>query len=306
MNTTIRALRTSVTLPVVVAVLVAAYLASPVTGDGVQLRSAQRTDLASLLAHRVALMDDSDPYRAPTSHEQYVGAKAALAEMSGSSTEREAAATAASKIGITASNGTDSATGRPYAMLASETDTARSWGEVIIDKSRATRLVIEIPHPKDDLNTWILGLDLYRKVPGSALVVTGATRHAGAHSDAAHYADTMFQAYAGHLAKAAGKEVQIHGYANKSLPNVDAIPSAGPTTAYAAHAAAASKLTSDSLDVCRGWREYCGDLRGTTNVQGKYAKARGSRFLHIETSKTAREYRTNRAKIVNSLAATWN
>lgn len=256
-----------------------------------------------MLAHRVSLMDDSDPYRAPTQHEKYVAAKALSTYLSGKPNKSLLAA--ASRIGITATSGVDSATGRKYKMLSSETDTSRSWGEVIVDRPAWIRQVIEIPHPKDDLNTWILGINLYRKMPGSVLVVAGSSRHAGTGADVAHNKMSIFQVYGGHLARHSMKEVQIHGFANSSLPGVEAIPSPGPTTAYSAHAKEASKLVSENMDICKGWVSKCGDLRGTKNVQGTYAKYRHSRFLHIETSKTARENSTNRAKIVNSIASTW-
>lgn len=277
--------------------LLIAYLAAPGATEQVATRS---TDLSAWLANRVSLMDDSDPYRPPTSTERSIGVQALKAQEAGTRPSGSAA-----KIGITASTGTDAATGRAYSMLASETETDRAWGAVIVDRSRPVRLVIEIPHPKDDINTPLIGLSLFRKVPGSALVVAGSTRNAGTDADAAHYTDTMFQAYAGHLAVETGKEVQVHGFADASLPGVDAIPSPGPTTASTLQSATVKALSNAGLSVCDGSSSTCGNLRGTTNVQGAAAKARGSKFLHIETSRTVRESAANRATIVAAVAGTW-
>lgn len=280
----------------VVALLVA-YLSSPATAA---TQTTQATDLGAWLAHRVSLMDSSDPYRVPTTYEKSVAANALKAQDAGTAVSTDAA-----KIGITASKGTDAATGRPYTMLASETDTERSWGAVVVDRSKPVRLVIEIPHPKDDINTSLIGLSLFRKVPGSALVVAGTKRDAGTDADMAHTTNSVFQAYAAHEAVQAGKEAQIHGFADSALPGINAIPSPGPTTATSLHSAVASALTSRGLTVCKGWVSYCGDLRGTTNAQGSAAKARGSQFLHIETSRTVRDSSTSRDKVASAIAATW-
>lgn len=280
------------------AALLLAYVLFPPLDD--RPLASTSTSLGTILAHRVSLMDDGDPYRAPTATERAIGVQALQAREDG---KRPAAA--AARIGITASVGVDATTGRPYSMLASETETNRAWGVVILDRSKPLSLVIEIPHPKDDINTALVGLDLFRKVPGSALIVAGATRHAGKDADVAHAANSMFQAYAGHLAVQTGREVQVHGFVDKSLPGIDAIPSPGPTSATLMHTTAGTALTVDGIRSCMGWTSNCGNLLGTENVQGAAAKARGSKFLHIETSRTARDSATDRAKIASAIGTTW-
>lgn len=281
----------------VAAVLVATLLAPGVTERPV---ATSTTDLRAWLGHRVSLMDDSDPYRTPTDTERSIGAHALLARENGKRLSSDA-----SSIGLSATSGVDSSTGRRFSILASETETNRSWGAVILDRSRPVRLVIEVPHPKDDINTWLVGLTLFRKVSGSALVVAGSTRHAGTGADVAHAWTSMFQSYAGHLARQAGREVQIHGYADSSLPGVDAVPSPGPTSRSALHTEAYAALTADGENACPGMTSDCGNLLGTKNRQGTAAKGRGSKFLHIETSRTARDSSSDRVKIASAVASTW-
>lgn len=291
--------RTRVWPALILAVLTAALLvpAAPV-------QSTAGTDLDGWLQKRVAAMDPSDPYRAPTLVERTLGATE-LTAMIGLG---EGAGNARlSTVGLSATSGQDAGSGRSYTLLASKSDDPRAWGAVLIDRSAPLSTVIEVPHPANEPYTATMGLHLFRKVPGAALVIAGGHRRAsGGAADVARHEPSMFQTYVSRLlTHGAKREVQLHGFAAASLPGVDVIASQGPTTTTSAHKALASRVSAKGLAVCAGWSAKCGELRGKTNLQGLRAADRGNAFLHLEMSPRVRWNATLRSQVISSLASTW-
>jgi hypothetical protein len=48
-------------------------------------------------------------------------------------------------------------------------------------------------------------------------------------------------------------------------------------------------IADEDFRVCRSWRDDCGRLTGTTNVQGRDAARRGAPFVHVEISRGVRD-----------------
>ncbi|GLZ34701.1 hypothetical protein Lesp02_68880 [Lentzea sp. NBRC 105346] len=184
---------------------------------------------------------------------------------------------------------TDPATGRRYAVVSSD----RGWGLYLIDLSAPTRLAIEVPHANSDLDTEQVGLGLFRKLPGSVLLVTGTHRKV---VDVAHEEDTVFNAVARLLAERSVPQVQVHGFDDESLPSADVVLSSGAAPV----SPLARAVSLEGFDTCRAWESACGKLEGTKNVQGQDAAALGATFLHVELSRSVRSGRLD--EVVSQLA----
>lgn len=244
-------------------------------------------------------MRAADPYRAPTRRERAEGTAGLVSVLDGSADVELLA-----RNGFSLRRGVDEVTGRKYTLIADAAGTERAWGVVVLDEEEP-RQVVEVPHPKSDLWTGRLGLELYRAMPGSALLVAGAHRNAGGGAaDVAHRADSMFHAFAGVLASRAGVELQVHGYAARSLPGVDAVVSPGAGAVRPRHRALLDTLVGRGFRGCAAWADACGELAGLTNVQGIAAAERGTPFLHLELAPALRTDPGRRA-VVDSVALTW-
>ena len=173
--------------------------------------------------------------------------------------------------------------------------TAGSWGTIVV-RPGTPRLLVEVPHPRHDWLTDRLGHALFRAVPGAALLLAGAHRHAGGRAaDVAHRTDSLFHAFAQTLAV---PEIQLHGFAAATAPAVDAVVSAGAGTRSGLHTEAAAALTDLGLRV--GEHHL---LAGRTNVQGIAAAEAGRPFLHLELAPRARN--EHGSAVVEALAAAW-
>lgn len=268
-------------------------------------------DLEAWLEGRLSDVDAHDPYDEPTDADQSTVSNALRTTSADAVTDLLPNALRSmqelSNIGIREFVRVDTESGKRVTMLAAEDGTARAWGTVVYQPGVPIRTVIEVPHPRSDVDTELLGVELFRRMPGSALVVAGAHRGAGSRkeADVAHNQQSIFQTAVLTLADKASVEIQVHGFDQRSLPGVDAIPSPGPTKVTPRHQALATALHAYGFHVCAGWTSKCGDLRGHTNVQGAAAAVRHTPFLHLEMAKRLRADPTNRAKVVSALARTW-
>jgi hypothetical protein len=256
------------------------------------------TDLGPEVRRFAAGLDAGAPYRPPEPSErrQLVSALHMLrAGDAGRATELAAA------LGFTVRTGIDAATGRAFGLAVNPAGD-QAWGWYLVDLSAPTRLVVEVPHPKADLRTEEIGLALYREVPGSLLAVSGTHRRvASGAGDVAHRADSMFHAVVTDLAARGLPQVQLHGFADASLPDVDVVISPGAGDAGDSVRRLAERIDDVALDVCRSWRSNRGGLEGTRNEQGRDAAERGTVFAHVEMSRGVREDRAAWPRLVRAI-----
>lgn len=256
-----------------------------------------RDGLGTWLFERLTGMSPADPYRPPVPAERAAGAAGLRALLRGQRAD------ALARLGFEVSTGSTGSGGRPYTLVAAESGAGRLWGAVALDGSGPPRRVIAVPHPIADRLTAWLGYELFRAMPGSALLLAGTHRRAcGGAADVAHRTDSMFHAFAGVLAEHAPAELQPHGFAARTLPDYDAVVSPGAAEPAAAHAALRDTL------VTRGFRvrpEWTGILDGSSNVQSRAAATRGSAFLHLELAPALRVDPGARAAVVAAVATTW-
>jgi hypothetical protein len=198
----------------------------------------------------------------------------------------------------------DRIAGRAFLEIREDGDRNRGWGSVFVDLSMPTRLVIQIPHPVSDMHTESLGVQLFRRLPGSVLVLAGAHRNAGPGdaADVAHRTDSVFHAFTEVLNRNDVPAIQLHGFHNDSLGGVDVVVSTGVAAPNTQSREVIRLLRAKGLSVCIAWEMRCGALEGRTNVQGQAIAARGGSFLHIEISRKVRDSGKLRDQVIGVLA----
>jgi hypothetical protein len=263
--------------------------------------SAPTITLDDVVGQLLDHLDPDGPYRDPTPAERDRAVAAADLLASGDTT---AAVEAFAPLEMSVSTGTDSATGRRYAMAASRFDTDRSWGILAVDlPQEPPHVLVEVPHPGSDLHTERLGLALFRALPGAALLIAGAHRRAGdGAADVAHEPDSLFHALATHLADRGATQVQLHGFHDDSLADHDIVVSAGAGTSTQLTEPMAEALSAAGFDVCRAWSQRCGSLEGRTNAQGREAAVLGHPFLHLEINRSTRDDDQRSAALIRTVA----
>ncbi|MFH8425901.1 hypothetical protein [Streptomyces sp. NPDC018038] len=219
-------------------------------------------------------------------------------------------------VGWTVRTLRDRAGGREFAELAdadSATARERGWGRVYVGLGGGrARWSVQAPHPVADLHSERLAVDTLLAAPRGVLVLAGAHRDAGAGdgADVAHREDTVFDAVCDLLAGQGMPAIQVHGFADDSLPGEDVVVSTGRGDAARQPAERlANALELRGLAVCRADREDCGDLEGRRNVQGVRADTLHVPFLHVEFNRSVRGDDESAADAVGALgevARSWS
>ncbi|MCW7990785.1 hypothetical protein XF35_37405 [Streptomyces platensis subsp. clarensis] len=247
-------------------------------------------DLKQHIAEFTSGMGPRSGYRAPTGPQQRAVADGVGLFLDG---HRAQAGQRLADVGFRIRTLTDQVTGRRYAELADAADTGtatRGWGRVYVDLAAPSRWSVQVPHPVADAHSEDLGVAILRGTPGGVLVLAGAHRAAGQGlaADVAHRRDTVFHAVCDALLKRRLPGVQVHGFADDSVPGYDAVTSTGAgNRGRATGRAVADALDDSGIDACRAWARDC-PLEGRTNMQGRAAAAAGVPFLHIEFSRDIR------------------
>lgn len=265
---------------------------SPSPGPaGVEPRPSAGTDLEERVARFTADFGERGGYRIPTRAERLVLTQSVALVLDG---DQDAARARLADIDFTLRTVTDAASGRRYAEVADavgESGSAnRGWGRVYVDLSSPPRWSVQVPHPVADARTEVLGTRVLRGAPGGVLVLAGAHRNAAEDgaADVAHRDDSVFHAVVDELTRRGLPGVQLHGFANESFPDQDAVISTGVGEAAVADARRLTEeLRRAGLRVCPAYGARC-KLAGTENEQGRLAADKKVRFLHVELNKTVR------------------
>ncbi|GGK34190.1 hypothetical protein GCM10010124_28490 [Pilimelia terevasa] len=180
--------------------------------------------------------------------------------------------------------------GPPYALTAPDPADRRGLPFLLAYGQGRPAVLVEAPHPRADRHSERIAARLAAATPRSYLLVAGAHRDAAdGRADVAHRPESLFHALAARAAAAGVPQVQVHGYADDSLPGYDAVVSTGATDRLGGPARVADALARAGWRVCRAWQRRCGDLEGRTNAQGRAAAAAGAAFVHLELSRGVRE-----------------
>ncbi|MEU3912162.1 hypothetical protein [Streptomyces sp. NPDC029721] len=234
---------------------------------------------------------------------------------------------------------TDGPGGRRYAEVADAASdsgpAARGWGRVYVDLGAPVRWSVQVPHPIADQDTERLGVAVLRGSPGGVMVLAGAHRKAAGgpdgggaedgegdaagdgsgsggggtgEADVAHRPDSVFHAVIAELTRRGLPGIQLHGFADSTVPGTGAVVSTGAGDAATADAARlAAGLAARGVRPCRAWSGSC-RMSGRGNVQGRLAAELGTRFLHLELARSVRAdpaRRDETARAVTEVTAGW-
>lgn len=200
----------------------------------------------------------------------------------------------------------------------------RGWGSFFVNLSYVSDVLVEIPHPRFDTNTWDVGAKVFRQAEARGILMAGAHRNTNGQgtADVAHLSDSIFhevhKAWNGLNAQTTAW--QIHGFDgdNHSFPTgTDVVLSSGDggvssnvitldglfdstldsgSTLLLSHAYNAL-ADNDPLNVLVNGIESgstFSSLGGTTNVQGIYSRGLGGQFVHVELEQSIRFNADNR------------
>ncbi|MFH8789018.1 hypothetical protein [Streptomyces roseoverticillatus] len=291
-----------------------AHKEAPASRKAAPADPAGTVDLGRHITDYTAGITADGSYRIPTDRERRAVADGVRALLDG---DRATAARRLAGVGYAVRTLVDSGGGARYAEIADATregEVRRGWGRVYADLRGPARWQVQVPHPSADQRTEQLGIGLLRGAPGGVLVLAGAHRAAdsGAGPDAAdvaHRRDSVFAAVSDTLADRRLPAVQVHGFADSSLPDHDVVVSPGSGEAGLPSARRlAAAYRAQGMRVCEVWERYCGRLEGRTNVEGEYAGEAGVPFVHVEHNRRVRDDDGLVAKAVRALveiARTW-
>ncbi len=191
---------------------------------------------------------------------------------------------------------TDTPTGRHLVLLEEnqkpDGSWPHAWGLYVYSPDTTSPLVVEVAHPFDDIDTPMVGMDIFRAADARALLVAGASRFAveGGVPDVAHDQYTVFEGINEAVLAAGGSVVvEPHGFENytgRAYGDVVVSSGSAPPSNLASQLTAA--LEQAGFRVCLYDGTRCSALAGTTNVQGQFARSVGKQFLQVEISYAVR------------------
>ena len=253
-------------------------------------------DLMGLVRTLVAEMPrpDSNAYVRPTPQEEQGMATAYRAIEAG---QLDQAAAAANPLEYDVVRYTDTGTGRNLVLLQerrrADGSWPHAWGTYIFSPGSTSHLVVESPHALDDIDSWVVAVDTFRRGDAAALFLSGASRFAGEDdsADMAHNPDTVFEAINEAALVRQGTIVfQPHGFdTTEHVDYGDVVVSNGTSHPDKITRAVAKGLKAAGFSVCTYNGDRCSGLGGTTNVQGQSitpGRSRG-RCLRPSTWKTS-------------------
>ncbi|XVX21829.1 hypothetical protein ACQP1U_08240 [Actinomycetota bacterium] len=189
--------------------------------------------------------------------------------------------------------------------VLTETALSRGWGLYAV-RPGARDLVIEVPHPRADEASEVIGVGLFASTKARALLVAGADRSAGRRAaDVAHNAATPFAEVSAALASTQTTIVQVHGFDqdNHEENLRDVVVSSGTKDVTTPVRSLAEALRHKGFDVCVYDGSACQALAATKNIQGRAARAAGADFVHIEIARGIRTSEDRRATVVEAITA---
>lgn len=164
----------------------------------------------------------------------------------------------------------------------------RGWGTYIFNPRGTNDMTIEVPHPRSDTNTTIMGIRAFTRLNVRWYFLAGTHRYANtdSSSDMSHVTQAIF--HKAHETLATNCAIQPHGF-DRSNPVYNGYPDV--VISNGTQAPPPVLYTLQTRYVARGfsagvfsvstyaslWR-----LGATKNKQGQWSNANGKTFVHIE------------------------
>ena len=221
------------------------------------------------------------------------------------------AATLAAPFGYSVVDYTDVVTNRRLSLLAERQNPDGSWphawGLYIHSVASSSDMTVEVAHPHADVDTELVGVDIFRASDSANLFVSGADRDARADgsADVAHSAHSIFEAIHEEVLGSSSVIVQPHGFRESGSHRTygDVVVSSGTGQPPEQLQQLARSLRSAGLRVCLYDGVQCRGLGGTTNVQGRTTRLSGGQFVHVEMAPQIRASRARSALVARIIAA---
>jgi hypothetical protein len=180
------------------------------------------------------------------------------------------------------------------------------WGTYIFYPEGQPQVIIEVPHPYFDSNTWRVGFAAYQQLNSRVFVMAGTHRYANGRdprpADMAHTTQSMFHVVHQQVAPLNNHSLQVHGFIRNLHPGYpDVVLSNGtasPSTILDTLALSISDQTY-SVGIFDGIN--FSDLGATTNTQGQWSNDNGYSFIHMELENFIRNSQSEWKKILNAL-----
>ncbi len=211
----------------------------------------------------------------------------------------------ASRLGYDLIKLTDEKTGIAYYVLRETAGKNWGWGLYIFRAGGGSRdIVIESPHPVDDIHTDRIGVMAFSESEAKAFLMAGTHRQANrdGSSDAAHSSRSIFEVVHETITKNSTTIIQVHGFTKTKEPGYPQIVlSSGNEVATSPISELSSILKAKGFTIGISSDEALEELEAATNVQGKYANSIGATFIHIELESSIRENPSKYRKVVSAI-----
>jgi hypothetical protein len=248
----------------------------------------------------------SDAYDVPTSAEATAMASAFGAVRDGNLDE---AAGIAGALGYVVQPFSDTTTGRHLVLMAERRNPDGSWphawGLFVFSPGSRSRLVVDVAHPFDDIDTPQVGVETFRLADARGLLLAGASRYAadGGASDMAHATGTVFDAIHRSLLSPGVLVFEPHGFESTNHQDYgEVVVSSGVFPPQPLARRAAGALSAAGFRVCLYDGSRCSALGATTNVQGASTREAGGQFLHVEMAPRIRSAERLRHRVAEAIA----
>jgi hypothetical protein len=163
------------------------------------------------------------------------------------------------------------------------------------------RLVVEVPHPRADLYTEIVGPLLFDTLHADALLVASTHRSI---ADMAHQPDTVFAGVDAAIVGARTVVVQVHGFdESRHDGGAQVVLSSTEMPASPLVRRLADKLADAGFDTCVYDGSNCKSLAGTRNIEAAHARSVGAEFVHMELAAGVRSDAQERERLAEALAS---
>lgn len=199
--------------------------------------------------------------------------------------------------------------GRVFYIAREASGFNRGWGLYIVymkAPSLYRNLMIEVPHIGYDEFTEKIGVRSFIQAYAGFLLIAGAHRNANSNAvaDVAHTEQCVFHVVHKTWCTNTSTTVQIHGFAETSAgrelyPQI--ILSSGTPEGSSAVTKMSHVLSQNGLTVGIFDGTKYTDLGGTTNVQGRYARSVGAKFIHMEIARAVRSSSELNGKLVKGI-----
>ena len=182
------------------------------------------------------------------------------------------------------------------------------WGTYIFHPGGEQEVIIEVPHPIWDTNTWKVGFAAYQLLNSSYFLMAGTHRYANGTNprpaDVAHNTQNMFHVVHQQTAPYCQHALQVHGFNRNNYPGYpDVVLSNGTANPGVILDSLATAIIANGYSVGIYDGIHWTNLGATTNKQGQWSNSQGYSFIHMELEYFIRASQSEWENILDALYA---